>query len=167
MNEVILSGNNVTTTVRSDVRVAEKLDTTVEAFTTDKRNTASSRIIESALNSIFIKESKKFESSSRMNLANFVPVESPDLVSFRDPTIQIDNVLDRSSDSVATRISNKDGIWEPTVSNIGTEATHGKIKMISEKLAYRKYIKDSEFETSKSLSGKISRGGILKILRLD
>ena len=33
MNEDILSENNVTTNVRSDIRVMEKLDTTVEAFT--------------------------------------------------------------------------------------------------------------------------------------
>ena len=42
MNEYILSGNNVRSTVRSDVRIADKLDTNVEAFTTDNRNTASS-----------------------------------------------------------------------------------------------------------------------------
>ena len=46
-------------------------------------------------------------------------------------------------------IAKKNGIWEPTLSNIGTAATHGDIKTISEKLAYCKYIKDSEFETTK------------------
>ena len=50
MNEDILSGNNVTTTVRSDVRVAEKLDTTVEAFTTNKRNMEYSVIIDGRYN---------------------------------------------------------------------------------------------------------------------
>ena len=35
MNEDILSGNNVTNTVRSDVRVTEKLDTTIEPFTSN------------------------------------------------------------------------------------------------------------------------------------
>ena len=58
-----MSGNNVTTTVRSDVRVAEKIDTTVEAFTSDERNTESSGIIESALKSIFVKKSEQFDSS--------------------------------------------------------------------------------------------------------
>ena len=48
MNEDILSGNNVTTTVQSDVRVMEKLDTAVEAFTSDERTTESSGIIERA-----------------------------------------------------------------------------------------------------------------------
>ena len=90
-------------------------------------------------------------SSNRINLANSLRIQTPDLVSFRDPTIKTDNVLDRRSGGVATRISNKDGIWEPKPSNIGTAANHDEIKNISEKLAYRKYIKDLDFETSKVL----------------
>ena len=35
MHKDILSGDNVRSTVRSDVRIADKLDTTVEAFTTN------------------------------------------------------------------------------------------------------------------------------------
>ena len=77
-----------------------------------------------------------------MNLANSVRIKTPDLVSFRDPTIQTDNVLDRRSSSVATRIADKDGIWDPKPSNIGTTATHYEIKNISEKLSFIKYIKD-------------------------
>ena len=84
-----------------------------------------------------------------MNLANSLSVQTPDLVSFRHPTIQTENVSDRIINGVATRIANKDGIWEPTLSNIETAPTHGNIRTISEKLAYQKFIKDSEFETSK------------------
>ena len=86
-----------------------------------------------------------------MDLANSLRVQTPDLVSFRDPTIQTVNVLDRRSGGVATRTANKDGIWEPKPSDIGTTATHDEIKNISEKLAFRKYIKDLDFETSKIL----------------
>ena len=86
-----------------------------------------------------------------MNLANFVLVKTPDLVSFRDPTIQIDNVLDRRNGGVTTRIADKDRIWEPKPSGIGTAVTHDEIKDISEKLAFHKYIKDSDFETIKML----------------
>ena len=86
-----------------------------------------------------------------MNLANSVPVKTPDLVSFRDPAIQTDNVLDRRSNGVATRIADKDGIWRSKPSDIGTAATHDEIKNISEKLAFGKYIKDLDFETSKVL----------------
>ena len=84
-----------------------------------------------------------------MNLANSLRVQTPDLVYFRYLTIQTDNVLDRRSAGVATSILNTDGIWEPKLSNIGMVATHDDIKKICEKLAYRKYIKDLYFKTSK------------------
>ena len=42
MHEDISGGDNVRSTVRSDFRIADKLETTIEAFTTDKMNTASS-----------------------------------------------------------------------------------------------------------------------------
>ena len=61
--------------------------------------------------------------------------------------MQTDNVGDRRGDSVATRIADQDGIWRPTISDIKTAPTHGGIETISEKLAYRRFIKDSEFET--------------------
>ena len=41
----------------------------------------------------------------------------------------------------------QDGIWRPTDRYVRTLPTHGDIEIISEKLAYRKYIKDLEFET--------------------
>ena len=84
-----------------------------------------------------------------MNLTNSLSVQTPDLVSFKYPTIQTYNVDDRRSGGVATSIANKYGIWETTLSDIETAPTHGEIKMISENLAYRKFIKDSEFETRK------------------
>ena len=93
-----------------------------------------------------------------MNLANSLHVQTPDLVSFRDLTIQTDNLLDRRSGGVATRIANKDGIWEPKLSNIGMVATHDDIKKNCEKLAYRKYIKDLDFEASKVLEGEYRAG---------
>ena len=122
MHKDILSGDNVRSTTRSDVRIADKLDTTVEVFTTDKRNTASSQIIENDPKSIFIKESKHFDSSSKMNLANSVPVKTPDLLSFRDPPVNTYNVTDGRSGGVATSISDKDRIWSPKPSDIGTSA---------------------------------------------
>ena len=68
-----------------------------------------------------------------MNLANSLPVKTPDLVSFRDPPINTDNVTDQRSGGVATRISDKDRIWSPKPSDIGTAATHDDIKNINEK----------------------------------
>ena len=82
-----------------------------------------------------------------MNLANSLGIETPKLVLLGHPTMQTDNVGERRGGGVASRIADQDGIWRPTLSNIRTVPTHVKIESISEKLAYRKVIKDSEFET--------------------
>ena len=82
--------------------------------------------------------------------------------------MQTENVGNQRGGDAATRIADQDVIWRPTLSDIKTAPTHGKSETISEKLAYRKFIKDSEFETKKYFSGKISRSAkILRILRLD
>ena len=86
-----------------------------------------------------------------MNLANSVPVKTPDLVSFRDPPVNPENVTDQRSGGVATSIADKDQIWSPKPSNIGTAATHDEIKNINEKLLFRKYLKELDFETIKIL----------------
>ena len=86
-----------------------------------------------------------------MNLAKSVPVKTPDLVSFRYPPVNTDNVTDRRSGGVATSIPDKDRIRIPKPSNIGTAATHDYIKNISEKLAFSKYLKEVDFETKKIL----------------
>ena len=148
MNKDISCRDDARSTVRNDVGEADKLDATVEGSSTDEWNTASLRIEESTPKSIFRKFIKQIDSSDWMNLANSLSVQTPDLIYLRHPIIQTDNVGDRRSGGVATRIANKDGIWEPTLSEIETAPTHGEIKTISEKLAYRKFIKDLEFETS-------------------
>ena len=86
-----------------------------------------------------------------MNLANSIPVKTPDLVSFRDPTANTDNVTYQRSGGAATSIADKDRIWGPKPSDIGTAATHDEIKNISEKLAFSKYLKELDFETIKIL----------------
>ena len=86
-----------------------------------------------------------------MKLANSVPVKTPDLVSFRDPPLNTDNVTDGRSGGVATSIADKDRIWRPRPSDIGTAATHDEIKNINEKLAFIKYLKELDFETIKIL----------------
>ena len=88
MHEDISGRYDVRSTVCNDVREADKLDTTVDRPTTDERNTESSLIEGFTPKSIFRKEIKKIDSISRMNLANSVCVKTPDLVSFREPTIQ-------------------------------------------------------------------------------
>ena len=88
--------------------------------------------------------------------------------------MQTENVVKRRGGGVATRIVDQDGIWRPTLSNIKTAATHGVVHTRSEKLAYRKFIKDSEFVPRKVFEREnIERGNIknietrLKMTRLD
>ena len=82
-----------------------------------------------------------------MKLTTSVPVETPDLVSFRDPPIQTYNGTDGRSGGVTTSIADKDRIWSPRPSDIGTTATHDDLKNINEKLAFRKYLNELDFET--------------------
>ena len=53
-----------------------------------------------------------------MNLANSVPVETPDLVSFRDPPIETQNVTDIKSGGVATSIMKKTGSGDPGLATL-------------------------------------------------
>ena len=84
-----------------------------------------------------------------MNLANSLRVHTPELVLLMHTPTQTDNVGERRGGGAATSIADQDGIWRPTISNIKTAPTHGESETISEKLAYRKFNKDSEFETRK------------------
>ena len=86
-----------------------------------------------------------------MNLANSVLVESPDLVYFRNPPIETHNVTDGRRGDVATSIADKDRIWRPIPSDIETAATHDDLKNINEKLAFRKYLSELDFETIQML----------------
>ena len=82
-----------------------------------------------------------------MNLTNSLGVQTPELIILRHPTTQTDNAGDRRGGSVDTRIADQDRIWRPMLSDIKTAPTHDERETISKKLAYRKFIKDAEFET--------------------
>ena len=86
-----------------------------------------------------------------MNFANSVPVESPDLVSFKYPPVETHSVTDGRSGGVATSIADKDRIWRVGPSDIGTAATHADLKDFNEKLAFREYLNDLDLETIKML----------------
>ena len=103
-----------------------------------------------------------------MNLANSLSVQTPELVLLRPTPMQTDNVGERKSGGAATRIANQDGVWRPTLSNIKAAAIHSKSETISEKLAYRKFIKDLEFENREVFEQEnIEDRKNIKILRLD
>ena len=107
MNKDISCRDYVRSTVRNDVGEADKLDATVEQSLSDEWNTESLLIEESTPKSIFRKVIKQLDSSDWMNLANYLSVQTPKLVSFSHPNIQTENVGARRSDGVATRIANK------------------------------------------------------------
>ena len=94
-----------------------------------------------------------------MNLASSVIIEPPNLGSFGHPPMQTDNV----GDFVATRIENSDGIWRLTARDDSVAPTHDDIETISEKIAYRKHIKDLEFETIEVLERETSNKNIKNI----
>ena len=68
-----------------------------------------------------------------MNLENSLSVHNPDIVLLRHTPMHIDNVGERISGRDATRISNQDGVWRPTLSDIKATAIHGKSETISER----------------------------------
>ena len=129
----------------------KKLDTTVDGLTTNKSNTESTDIFEGAAESVFCKISEQFDSSGPVNFANSVPVESPDLVPFRDPPVQTHNITDGGTGGVATRIADKDGIWRVGPSNIRMVVTHANDKFFNARLVYRKYLNDLDLETIQML----------------
>ena len=82
--------------------------------------------------------------------------------------MQTDNVGKKRSGGAATRIANQDGVWRPTLSDIKAAVIHGESETISEKLAYHKFIKDSEFETREVFQQEnIKERENIKILRLN
>ena len=154
--------------VRSDFVELNKLDTAVQRSSTDERNTVSLRIEEGSLESICPKIVEKSNLSDRMNLANYVLVQTPKLVSCRHPPMQIDNVGNPIDSIAATRVMDQDGIWRPTDRDVRTAPTHGNIETISEKLTFRKYMKDSDFETREVFEQEMSNRDIENIAtRLD
>ena len=78
-----------------------------------------------------------------MNLAKSLGVQTSKLVSFRQPPMQTENVGNPINSIAATRVMDQDGIRRPAERNVRTTLTHGNVETMSEKLAYRKFIKDS------------------------
>ena len=81
-----------------------------------------------------------------MNLANSLLVQTPKFVSFKHLPMLTDYAGNPIDSIAATRVIDQDGIRRPTDRDIRTTLTHGDVETMSEKLVYRKFIKDSEFE---------------------
>ena len=148
-NKYISIKDDVRSTVRSDIGEADKLDAAIQPYLSNEWNAVPSQIVEGSPKIIFREIVEKSDSSERMNLANSLGVHTPNLVLLRHTPMQTDNVGEQRGGGAATRIADLDGIWRPILSDIKTAATHGDVETICEKLAYCKFIKDSEFETRK------------------
>ena len=87
--------------------------------------------------------------------------------------MQTNNVGNPIYSIAATRIVDQYGFCRPTDREVRAVPTHSDIETISEKLAYRKYIKDSEFETREVFERETSNQNIenirtrLETTRLD
>ena len=125
---------------------ANKLDTSVQQSPTNERNTTSLLIEEESLKSVFSKIVEKSNSSEWMNLVNSAIIEPPKLRPFGYPPMDIENLGNRINGILATRTENSDGIWRRTDRDDRMAHTHDNIETISKKIAYRKHIRDLEFE---------------------
>ena len=169
INKDVSSRDDALSTFRSDVDELDKLDTAVQWSSTNKRNTAPSRIEEDSPKIIFPEIVEVSNSSERMNLANSLGFQTSKLLSFRHPPMQTDNVGHQSDGSISTRVVDQDGIWRPKDRDVSTTPTHGEVETMSEKLAYRKFIQDSEFETTQVFERENIKniGTRLETTRLD
>ena len=97
-----------------------------------------------------------------MNLTNSARIERPKLIHFEYPPIETENVGNLLDGIIATRIENSDRIWRRTDRGDRIAHTHD-IETISEKTAYRKHIRDLEFETREVLERETSNKNIENI----
>ena len=98
-----------------------------------------------------------------MNLANSLSIESPKLVHFGHLPIETNYVGNLLDGIVATRIDNSNGIYMRTDREYRMVHTHD-VETISKKIAYRKHIRDLEFETREVFERETSNENIENIL---
>ena len=157
MTKDIWSRDDALSTVRIDIGELNKINTAVQRSPTNRMNTASSRIEEGSLKRIFSEIGEESNSSEPMRLENSLGVQTPKLVSFRHPPMQTKNVGKPIDSIAATRVMDQDGIQRPADRDVRTTPTHGDVETMIEKLVYRKFIKDSEFETREVFERELSR----------
>ena len=105
MNKTIWSVDD-NFSIQSDIGEANKLDTNVQRYPTNDRNTAYLWIEEESLKSVLSKIIEESNSSERMNLTNYAIIEPTHIGSFGHLPMETDNV----GGIVANRIENSDGL---------------------------------------------------------
>ena len=98
-----------------------------------------------------------------MNLAKSLSIESPNLVHFGHPLIETNDVGNLLGGIVDTRIENSDRICRRTDRDNRMAHTHD-IETIRERIAYRKHIRDLEFETRKVFERETSNENVENIV---
>ena len=98
-----------------------------------------------------------------MNLAKLLSIETPNLVHFGHPLIETENVGNLLNGIFPTRIENSKGIWRRMDRDDRMAHTHD-IETISEKIAYRNHISNSEIETEKVFERERSNKNIENIV---
>ena len=78
--------------------------------------------------------------------------------------METDNIGHPIDGIVATIVVDQNRIWRRTDRYDRMAPTHDNIETISEKLAYRKHIRDSEFETREVLEQETSNQNIENIV---
>ena len=109
MIEDVPCRNDARSTVLSNVRKSDELDTTVDGLRTNENDTAGLRNEEDTPNGIFIENIKKFDSSNRVNFADSRGVKTPEIVPLRDSPVDTYDEPDNAG--VATGISDEDRVW--------------------------------------------------------
>ena len=99
-----------------------------------------------------------------MNLANSAIMDTPKLVYFGHPPMETDNVGNLLNGIIDTRIEKSNRIWRRTNRDNRMLHRHDDIETISEKIAYRKHIRDLEFETREVLGRETSNKNIENIV---
>ena len=106
------------------------------------------------MKSIFPELGKEPEPSVRVNLTNYVLRESPNFTSFRQPTVETEDIRNIDFDT-STRAKNLIGLRRDTEMYDRLGYTHD-FETMRKTAAYRNHIKNSEIETREVFEQKTS-----------
>ena len=145
MNKEVWSPrSNTTSNVLSRTDNIYKLDTLVHGSTTQERNLGLSCIEEVGVKRVFPEIRKESDSSVRVKLANFVLSKSPKFISLGHPTAETADIRNINF-ATSIRAKNLNGLRRGTERGYRLGYTHD-FETMSETIAYRNHIKNSEIE---------------------
>ena len=158
--EVLSPRSDTTSNVLSCTDNIKKFDTHVHRSATQERNLESSCIEEVGVKSIFPEIRKEFNSSVQVNLINSVLSESPKFISLGHPTVETAGIPNIDF-ATSTRAKNCNGSRRGTERDDSLGYTHD-FETMSETIAYRNHMKNSEIETREVFEPENSGPGNIK-----